>query len=123
MEQQRSFTEELQSQMNAEGVPKESFSKMEKLITDERVEGTAFTIKGSEETGYVIKIGYIIVSKKYDTQEQAEEAIDRGDWNVIMAVIQALIHLRERELLDMTAKNIVDIEEDKTEMPAITKQP
>lgn len=79
---------------NVEEAHKEDSSKP---VINELIEGTKFRINGTKEIGYRVTLANVFVSKPYETKEEAIEAVENKDWEIITGTITAIIWMDKKE--------------------------
>lgn len=88
--------EQLQSQMNVEDQHNSTSSK---IVTNDAIEGTPFRIVGTEQ-GWFIGIGNHRLTEILPEREDAEILVSTKDWNLLTALVMAIMDRRDRIIAD-----------------------
>lgn len=67
------------------------------LIVRNRIDGTPFHIVGNEEVGYFLTMGRYRLTDHYDTITEAETALERDFWDIILHMIITVIDIDKKD--------------------------
>lgn len=67
-----------------------------KLIEHVEIEGTPFTITGSEEKGWFLRMGNYKLTEMMDDKEKIKEHIDKNGWLLTVDVIAVILDAEEK---------------------------
>lgn len=98
-------TELLKSQTNVEeNSNKANCSKQ--LTYNEPYRDTDIWIRGHEESGYFATLGQFVISKHKETIHEIVHMLDNKDYEIILAIIDSMIHWDKFEPSSLTRTEI-----------------
>jgi hypothetical protein len=97
--------ESLESQMSAENTHKESSTLIEHIP----VYGSPFHITKTEE-GYFLRMGDYRLTALKESEDAVREALYEEDWNIIVNIVSAIMHARDRNEESVKNKQIAENE-------------